>query len=115
MKAVGNRKTYLVFVVVVLALATVVAIAMAQPAPAQGEGGEDGQQRRDRGDRGARMMGGMMGMLGGSAMSVTDDAVFVLTGGMLLKYDVETLELLAQAEIPRREFRPRGDRDAGAE
>jgi len=98
--------------VVVLALATVVAIAVAQPAPAQGQGGEDGQQRQDRGNRGARMFGGMMGMMGGSAMSVTDDAVFVLTGGMLLKYDVNTLELLAQAEIPRPERQPRGERIA---
>ncbi len=115
MKAVlRDRKTYMALVVVVLVVATVMAVAMAQPAPGQGEDGER-QERQDRGNRGGRMFGGMMGMMGGSSMSVTDDAVFVLTGGMLLKYDIDTLELLAQAQIPRPEFRPRPDREQAPE
>ena len=112
MKTVSrHRKSLVALVVIVLVLGMVVAIAMAQPAPGQGE---DGQERQDRRDRGARMMMGMMGG-GGTAMSVTDDAVFVLANGMLLKYDVETLELLAQAVLPRPERPERRDREQAPE
>ena len=49
------------------------------------------------------MRGMMMGMrgMGTPAIAVADGAVFVVSGNLLLKYDAETLELLAQADLPR--------------
>jgi hypothetical protein len=80
--------------VLVVLLASLIAYAVAQP-PA---GGFQGGGQRDPG----MMMRAMMrGMGGGPAIAVADGAVFVVANNMLLKYDANTLELLAQAELPQ--------------
>ena len=77
-------------VVLVVLLASLIAYAVAQP---PGGGFQGGQ-------RNPGMMRGMRG--GGSvAIAVADGTVFVIANNMLLKYDAKTLELLAQAELPR--------------
>ena len=45
-----------------------------------------------------------MGRMGTPAIAVAGDAVFVVQAGSIYKFDAETLELLAQAEIPRPEM-----------
>jgi len=102
-----HRMALIAVAIVAVILAGIVTVALAQPAAQQEEGQ---QQGRDRGRGMARMM---MGARGGSAIAVTDDAVFVVTGNMLYKFDAETLELLAQAEIPRPE-RPQRQQPAEA-
>jgi hypothetical protein len=89
----------LVCIIAVLTLLVIVAFAVAQPGqPGAGQGFQGAGAGRDPGMRGMRMMGGMMG---GTAIAVAGDAVFVVRGNMIYKFDAGTLELLAQAEIPQ--------------
>jgi len=86
-----RKLTLIVGVIVLVGLLSWVAVAVAQPAG----GGQGGGQRPD----GGRMMA-MMGMMQPPAIAVAGNAVFVVRGNMIYKFDAETLELLAQAEIP---------------
>ena len=80
-------------VVLVIVLASLIAYAVAQP-PGGFQGGGQGNPN---------MMMALRGMRGGGgvALAVADGAVFVVANNMLLKYDANTLELLAQAELPQ--------------
>ena len=71
----------------------IVAVAAAQPPP-QGE--QQGQQLLRRLPHG----------LGAPAMAVGDGAVFVLRDNTLYRFDAQTLELMAQAELPRPKVEP---------
>jgi len=84
--------------VAAVVLAGIVAFAVAQPA----------QPGAGQGFQGAGVGPGMMGMrgmrgmgMGTPAIAVSGNAVFVVSANMIYKFDAETLELLAQAEIPR--------------
>ena len=95
-----KRFAVLMPVVLIAMLVGIIAYAVAQ-APGGGFGGAGGA-----GGAGGRQPGGNrmfrgFGMMGGTALAVADGAVFVVQGNMLYKFDSETLELLAQAEIPR--------------
>ncbi|MBM3476115.1 MAG: hypothetical protein FJX75_22830 [Armatimonadetes bacterium] len=81
-------------VVLVVVLASLIAYAVAQP-PGGGFGGG--------GQRDPNMMMLLRGMRGGGgvALAVSDGSVFVVANNMLLKYDANTLELLAQADLPQ--------------
>ena len=81
-------------VVLVVVLASLIAYAVAQPPGGFQGGGGQGNPN---------MMMAMRGMRGGGgvALAVADGAVFVVANNMLLKYDANTLELLAQAELPQ--------------
>ncbi len=85
-------------VVAVVVLAGIVAFAVAQPAqPGAGQGFPGAGAGRFQG-----MMRGMRGIgMGTPAIAVSGNAVFVVSANMIYKFDAETLELLAQAEIPR--------------
>jgi len=78
-------------VVLAVVLVSLVVYAVAQVPP--GLQGGQGQ-----GMRGFRPPGG------GAAIAVAGNAVFVVANGMLLKFDAETLELLAQADLPQPEW-----------
>jgi hypothetical protein len=93
----STRYTKVVGIVVLAALlASLIVYAMAQP-PGGGGGFQGGGQRDPN-----MMMMAMRGMRGGgAALAVADGAVFVIANNMLLKYDANTLELLAQAELPQ--------------
>jgi len=80
--------------ILVALLVSLVVYAVAQP-PGGGFQGGPGQ-----GNPNMMMMRGMRGG-GGVALAVADGAVFVIANNMLLKYDANTLELLAQAELPQ--------------
>ena len=89
-------------VVAVVVLAGIVAFAVAQPAqPGAGQGFPGAGAGAGAG-RFQGMMRGMRGIgMGTPAIAVSGDAVFVVSANMIYKFDAETLELLAQAEIPR--------------
>ncbi|MFQ5811464.1 MAG: hypothetical protein ACE5JM_17740 [Armatimonadota bacterium] len=53
---------------------------------------------------------GMLPMLMPPAIAVAGDAVFVVRGNMIYKFDAETLELIAHGEIPELEAPPRPGR-----
>jgi len=104
MKAVVSRhRTALIGLAVALVIvAGLLSVAMAQPAPQQDDQGQD------EGRRGRDMRPWMMrGAMGGVAIAVSEDAVFVFARNTLYKFDAETLELLAQAELPMPERQPR--------
>lgn len=82
-----HRLALIVGVIVLVGLLSWVAVAVAQPAGGGGPGG------------GGRNFGRMMGMMP-PAIAVAGDAVFVVRGNMIYKFSADTLELLAQAEIP---------------
>ena len=94
----GRHLTYFAVVGLVVLMVGIVAYAVAQPATPAAPGGAAGGFQG--GPPGGRMMMRMMGG-GAPAIAVTETAVFVVSGNALYKYDAETLELLAQAEIPR--------------
>jgi len=79
-------------VLLVVLLAGLIAYAVAQQ-PGGGFQGGGAQRPQGMGFRGFGM--------GTPAIAVADGAVFVIVNNMLLKYDAGTLELLAQAELPR--------------
>ena len=94
-----NRMLILVAVVFVILALAVVAVAQREPQGDEG-GGPPG------------MMGPMMrpGMGGpGAQMAVSDDAVYILAGPTLLKFDAETLELQNSTSLPRPERTDRPD------
>ncbi|MGD8240560.1 MAG: hypothetical protein PVH68_18540 [Armatimonadota bacterium] len=108
--------------VIIVILVGIVAMALAQPAPPAAAGDDDavrGDRGRARGDRGfgGRGFGGRgfgggpmaMGMMP-PAIAVADDAVFVVKGNAIYKFDAETLELIAHAQIPQLEPPPRPER-----
>jgi hypothetical protein len=81
--------------VLVVLLASLLVYAVAQP---------PGGFQPGAGQPNPNMMGMMRGMRGpggGVAIAVAGDAVFVVANNMLLKYNADTLELLAQAELPQ--------------
>jgi hypothetical protein len=84
-------------IVVAAVLAGIVAFAVAQPAqPGADQGFQGAGAGRPQG-----MMRGMRGPgVGTPAIAVSGNAVFVVSGNMIYKFDAEALELLAQAEIP---------------
>lgn len=92
---VRKHRMLLISAAVVLIIAgTMLTMAMAQPAPQQGD--DDGA-----GQRGGDMRGMMMrGMGTAPVMAVTDDAVFLFVRNTLFKFDADTLELLAQTQLP---------------
>jgi hypothetical protein len=94
-----NRMLILVSVVFVILALAVVAFAQREPQGDEG-GGPPG------------MMGPMirpgMGMPGpGAQMAVSDDAVYILAGAKLMKFNADTLELETEAELPRPDFTDR--------
>jgi len=91
-----SRKSAKILGVVVLValLASLAVYVVAQP-PGGFQGGAGG------GQPGANMFRAMMRGGGGTAIAVAGDAVFVVANGMLLKYDANTLELLAQVDLPQ--------------
>lgn len=107
MAIVSRHRTALIaLAIVALIVVGILAFAVAQPAPQPQPGRGAGQGFGGR-MMGMRMMRGMGG--GGVALAVADDAVFVVANNMLCKFDAETLELIAQAELPwpeRRFARP---------
>ncbi len=91
MSLVASRhRTLIALVVVLVIVAGVVSVAMAQPGPQQGE---DGARRG--GDMRAMMM-----RMAPPIMEVSGNAVFLFRGNTLYKFDADTLELLAQTELP---------------
>ena len=103
---ISKRMAIVSGVMVVLLLGGLLAYALAQ-APGGFQGGGAGAQGAQGGQGNRPMMGGMrgmMGMMGGAAIAVSGDAVFVVRGNTLFKFDAETLELLAQAEMPMPEM-----------
>lgn len=86
----------LLVVLAVLALAAFAVVAVAQ------QGAPDMPMMPEEGT--GRMTGMPMGgRMGGAALAVSDDYVYVLAGGLLLKYDTD-LKLVAQAELPMSEM-----------
>lgn len=102
---VVRYRTVLVVVAVVAALGLALALVSAQPGPQEGQ------------DRGGRDMGfaRMMGGAAPAAIAVAGNAVFVVANNMIYKFDAETLELLAQAELPRPARPQRGGGAEGAQ
>jgi len=90
----SKHRTLIALVVVLVIVAGVVSVAMAQPGPQQGE---EGGGRRGGGDMRAMMMRGMMAP---PIMEVSGNAVFLFRGNTLYKFDADTLELLAQTDLP---------------
>ena len=90
-----HRTTVILLAVLLIVVGTVLTTAMAQPGP-QADGDDAGQ--RDGRDFRAMMMRG-----GGSevALAVSGDSVFLFARNTLYKFDAETLELVAQTELPR--------------
>jgi len=88
----SHKSAKVIGVIVLLALlSSLVVYVVAQPPGGfQGGGGQFNPQ-----------MMRFRGMGGGPAIAVAGEAVFVVANGMLLKYDANTLELLAQAELPQ--------------
>jgi len=70
-------------------LVGIVAVALAQPPP-----------------QGGQQMPWRPRMPMAPAMAVGDGAVYVLRGNTLYRFDAQTLELLAQAELPRPKVEP---------
>ncbi len=96
-----RRVAVTVLVVLAVFLLGIVAIALAQPQQEQGgaaqaQPGFQGGGRRAAGQMGMRMMQMMLP----PAIAVAGNAVYVVRGNMLYKFDAETLELIAQAELP---------------
>lgn len=92
---VVRYRTVLVVVAVMAALGLALALVSAQPGPQEGQ-----QQGQDRGGRDMGFMR-MMGAAAPPAIAVAGDAIFVVANNMIYKFDAETLDLLAQAELPR--------------
>lgn len=105
---VVRYRTVLVVVGIMAALGLTLALVSAQPGPQEGQQQGQDQQRGGRDFGFMRMQGGMAP----PAIAVAGDAIFVVANNMIYKFDAETLDLLAQAELPRPE-RPR--RDGGQE
>jgi len=105
---VVRYRTVLVIVAALAALGLALALVSAQPGPQEGQ--QQGQERGGRDMGLMRMMGGMAP----PAIAIAGDAVFVVSGNMIYKFDAGTLELLAQAELPRPE-RPRREGGEGAQ
>lgn len=104
---------------IVVGVALAVAVAgFAIIATAQGSGAVTGMSPEEMGMEG--MMGGAMeppmrGMMGEAAIAVSGSSIYVVVGGLLLKYDSD-LNLVNQAELPVSEMageRGRGSRGAG--
>jgi len=99
------HRKYLVAMVpilLVVLLGGIIVYAVAQGGGFQGGGAQPGGGRGGPG--GNNMMRMMMGRMGTPAIAVAGDAVFVVQAGNIYKFDAGTLELLAQAEIPRPEM-----------
>lgn len=97
-----NRK-YLVAMVpilLVVLLGGIIVYAVAQGGGFQGGGAAGG----GRGGPGGAGMMRMMGRMAPASIAVSGDAVFVVQMGNIYKFDSNTLELLAQAEIPQPEM-----------
>jgi len=88
--------------VVVIALAVA---AFAIVASAQGGGGGIGMEPMpmDEDEMDEMMAGPVGGMIGRAAIAVSGDHIYVVAGGMLLKYDTD-LNLVKQAELPMSEM-----------
>jgi hypothetical protein len=92
---ISQHRTLLTLALVV-AIMTMASVAMAQPGPAEGQQGAQG-------DNGARRGGEMMMRMQQQtppAIAVADGAVFLFVRNTLYKFDADTLELLAQAQLP---------------
>lgn len=89
----NHRGTVIALAVALVIVGTMLTVVMAQPGP-QADDDDDGRQRRD--------FRGMMMMRGGgdAALAVSGDAVFLFTRNTLYKFDAQTLELVAQTELP---------------
>jgi len=87
-----------------VAIALAVA-AFALVAAAQGGGGGMGMQPMpmDEDEMDEMMAGPVGGMMGRAAIAVSGDYIYVVAGGMLLKYDTD-LNLVKQAELPMSEM-----------
>jgi len=90
---------------VVLVMAVLLAFALVARAQ-QGMPDMSMMTAENGGDNG-NMMPGRGGMMGEAAIAVSDGDVYVVAGGMLLKYNRD-LELVAQAELPGVEMGGRG-------
>jgi len=94
------------FPLLVVAIALAVAV-FALVAAAQVGGGGTGMERMpmpmDEGEMEEMIAGPMGGMMGGAAIAVSGDHIYVVAGGMLLKYDTD-LNLVKQAELPMSEM-----------
>ncbi len=114
----NNRISMALAAVLALALLVgLVVVAQAQPGPFGGGPGVMGPG--GPGGPGGMMAPGMVGpgMIGpgGPVMAATDQAVYVLMGPKIYKFDAGNLELLAEAELPRPELMPRPEANAEAE
>jgi hypothetical protein len=82
-----NRTALLVGLLVVLGITA--AIAFAQPDMQGGQGGQGGP---------GMMPGG--GPSSSAAIAVTDRFVFIVRGSQVFKLDVESLDIVAQKDLP---------------
>jgi len=101
-----RRVAVVALIVMAVLLIGLVATAIAQPPLQQGGGGgQAGQRGGQRGGmRGMPGGMGMMAMMMPAAIAVEGDAVFVVKGNAIYKFDADSLELLAQAVIPEPEM-----------
>ncbi len=99
------KRSLVLFIVVALAV-TAFAVVWAQGPEGRGGPMEEEQMWG--------MAGGGMGLMGPAAIAVSGNNVFVVTRGLVLKYD-QDLNLIKQAELPIREgeIRGRGGRGGG--
>ena len=99
-KVASTHRTMLIGLAVALVIVgTLLSVAMAQPGPQEGDQGDQGGRRGgDRGD-----MRAMMRAAPTPAIAVSGDAVFLFVGNTLYKFNANTLELLAQTQLPRAE------------
>ena len=93
---ISQHRTLLTLALVV-AIMAMASVAMAQPGPAEGQQGAQGD---DGGRRGGEMMMRMQQQQTPPASAVADGAVFLFVRNTLYKFDADTLELLAQAQLP---------------
>lgn len=100
MKMPRNGRMLIVLAVVLVVVAGLVSVAMAQPAPQQGQQTQDG-------NRGGDMRGMIARAQTNPVIAATDDAVFLFVRNTLYKFDANTLELLAQTDLPTPERRER--------
>jgi len=91
------------FPLLAVAIALAVAVFALVAAAQVGGGGGGMGMPMEEGEMEEMIAGPMGGMMGGAAIAVSGDHIYVLSGGMLLKYDTD-LNLVKQAELPMSEM-----------